>query len=96
MTEQQLPETVDEAIKFLLSWLDEANKNALKNMKREDLITLHHHYGMDVRNTLGLWGSNAKLRADPEIAGMFPDDASIYIIERMWDMLNTPPDHDAD
>jgi hypothetical protein len=89
MTDQPLPETVDEAIEYLLSKLDEENRHALKNMKREELIKLHRTYGMGVRNSLGLWGQNTKLRADPEIAGMFPDDASMYIIERIWDRLNS-------
>ena len=89
MTDQLLPGTVDEAIQYLLSKLDETNQNELKNMKREDLILLHRGYGMGVRNSLGLWGSNARLCSDPEITGMFPDDASHYIIERMWDFLNS-------
>jgi hypothetical protein len=89
MASEKLPETVDEAIQYLLSRLDDENRNALKNMKREDLILLHRSYGMGIRNSLGLWGSNQKLRADPEIAGMFPDSASNYIIERMWVLLNS-------
>lgn len=88
MTDERLPETVAESIQYLLSKMDEVNQNELKNMKREDIISLHRTYGMSVRNSLGLWGSNAKLRSDPEIAGLFPDDASHYIIERMWDFLN--------
>ncbi len=89
MTDEHLPETVDEAIQYLLSKLDEENQTELKNMKRDDLWKLHRPYGMGVRNSIGLWGSNAQLCSDPEIAGMFPDDASHYIIERMWDFLNS-------
>ena len=89
MTDERLPETVEEAIQYLLSKLDEENQNELKNMKREELIRLHRPYGMGVRNSLGLWGQNNKLCTDSEIAGMHPDDASMYIIERMWDRLRT-------
>lgn len=96
MAADRLPETVDDAIQYLLAQLDDENRTALKNMKREDLIQLHRSYGMGVRNTLGLWGSNAKLRADPEIAGMFPDSAALHIIERLWDWLNSGQPGEAD
>jgi hypothetical protein len=89
MAEQPLPETVDEAVEYLLSKLDDENRTLLKHIKREELIKLHRPYGMGVRNSLGLWGQNTKLCADPEIAGMFPDDASQYIIERIWERLNS-------
>lgn len=89
MAERPLPETVDEAIQYLLSLLDETSQNNLKNMKRDDLGDLHHTYGAGVRHALGLWGTNPKLCANPEIVGMHPDDASIYIIKRMWDYLNS-------
>ena len=87
--DEHLPETVDQAIHYLLSKLDEENQNELKNMKREDLVKLHHGYGTGIRNSLGLWDRNAKLYSDPEITGKFPDDVSSYIIERMWDFLNS-------
>jgi hypothetical protein len=84
----QLPTTVAEAIQHLLSLLDEENRAALKAIPRNRLIQLHHGYGTGIRNSLGLWGQNKALRSDPEIAHMHPDDASIYIIEQMWDFLH--------
>ena len=90
MSEQpeQLPTTVAEAIQYLYSQLDEENRTQLKAMPRDELIKLHRGYGMGVRNGLGLWGQNKALLSDPELQGMFPDDISHYLIEKLWDSLH--------
>jgi hypothetical protein len=83
-----LPTTVAEAVDYLLARLDQANRDALRSMKRDDLISLHHGYGTGIRNSLGLWGQSP-IRQDPEVAGWFPDDISQHIIERMWEKLQS-------
>lgn len=85
---KHLPTTVKEAVQHLLSRLDEESRTNLKDMARNNLGDLHHGYGAGIRSHLGLWGKNRPLMNDPEIAGMHPDDASIYIIEQMWDFLH--------
>lgn len=89
---ETLPAMVKDAVRYLLARLTDDDKAALKAMRRDELIRLHRGYGMGVRNGLGLWGQNPALMRDPEIAGKFPDAASMYIIEQMWDVLHAPDD----
>lgn len=83
-----LPTTVAEAVDYLLAQLDSQSRQNLRAMPRADLILLHRDYGMGVRNSLGLWGQSP-IRHDPEVAGLFPDDISQHIIERMWEKLQS-------
>lgn len=83
-----LPTTVAEAVEYLLAQLDRQSRQNLRTMRREDLISLHRDYGMGVRNSLGLWGQSP-INQDPEVAGLFPDDISQHIIERMWEKLQS-------
>jgi hypothetical protein len=91
MSVKKLPETVEEAVIYLIRLLDENSRNNLKKMRRNDLHYLHHGYGSGVRAELGLWGINTKLCADPAIAGMHPDDASMVIITLVWERLQYEP-----
>jgi hypothetical protein len=81
------PRTVKAAVRYLLAGLDQKNRDALKAMKRNDLILLHHGFGAGVRHNLGLWGQNQALMNDPELKGMHPDDMSMILIEKLWEHL---------
>jgi hypothetical protein len=83
-----LPTTVAEAVDYLLARLDPENRKALRAMKRDELISLHHGYGTGIRNELGLWGP-VPIHQDPEVAGLFPDDISQHLIERLWEKLQS-------
>jgi hypothetical protein len=85
--------TVDEAIAYLVSELDEKDRKLLRKMKESDLITLHRGYGMGIRNELGLWNSTTELLKDPDMARFSnPDDMSMYLIERVWHRLQEMTD----
>jgi hypothetical protein len=81
-----LPTSVTEAVAYLLARLDPQSRANLKAMRRDDLITLHHGFGTGIRNELGLWGPSP-IHQDPAVAGLFPDDLSQHLIERMWEAL---------
>ena len=82
-----LPVAIDEAIQWMYAELDEQSRQDLKVMDKRQLIRLHRSYGLGIRNTLGLWRPDNPLMAQPELRGMFPDNASIYLIERLWEYL---------
>ncbi|MCA0395175.1 MAG: hypothetical protein LCH70_13850 [Proteobacteria bacterium] len=87
-----LPGTLEEAVEDVLGELDEKSKISLREMKRDDLIGLHFGFGMALRNELGLWGGNQPLLES--ICGgksCHPDDASMKIIEALWERLQNQP-----
>lgn len=83
-----LPSTIDEAVDFILSEMKEEDKKTIKETPKKDLIKYHHGFGTAVRNKLGLWSGNSKLL---EATGkQHPDDASMVIIEALWERLQKP------
>ena len=90
MSEAKLPQTVAEAIQWMFNRLDLENRKLLKNMKKDELILLHRGYGMGIRNGLDLWNPHNPLKKDPALGSLiFPDDISHYLIEHLWDYLQT-------
>lgn len=89
MSQEQQPHTVEEAIQLMFSWLDLENRKILKAMPKTELWSLHHGYGTGIRNSLGLWNGKNPLLQLAEFKGMFPDDISMILIERLWDYLQT-------
>lgn len=80
--EDDLPITVDQAVKKLVKILPSADKEVIASMKEEDLITLHFGLGTWIRNNFGLWGGNTALLSD---AGKTdPDEAASIIINSLW------------
>ncbi|MCJ7544858.1 MAG: hypothetical protein MUP47_09920 [Phycisphaerae bacterium] len=81
------PATVDEAVGRLMTELAEEDIGTIRDMKREDLTTLHVGLGMWIRNEFGLWGGNeALLRATGQ---SHPDQASSVIIDALWEKLQS-------
>lgn len=64
----------------------------VRSMPKDDLIEFHFGWGMGIRNAFGLWGGNeALLQSCAEARGypfIHPDDASMVIIEAVWERLN--------
>jgi hypothetical protein len=90
MSEDKLPETIEEAVQWMLHKLDLENRRTLKNMPKSDLGLLHHGYGMGIRNALGLWGKNpALIQAGKEKGMPHPDLFSTFLIERLWEYLQS-------
>jgi hypothetical protein len=82
------PKTVDEAVTRLLADMEDADKARVRDTKKNDLILFHHGWGTGIRNELGLWRGNTNLMADCH--AQHPDDASMVIIEAVWQRLQKP------
>ena len=82
------PTSVDAAVDDILSSLSAEHKQILLNTPKENLIRFHHGWGTGIRNYYGLWrGNNELLRdaCDGELC--HPDEASMVIIERVWEAV---------
>ena len=92
--DQDWPQTVDAAVDLLVGALSDQDKQRIRAMPKDDLIQFHFGWGMSIRNAFGLWGGNSALmRSCAEVSGrafMHPDDASMVIIEAVWQRLRLP------
>jgi hypothetical protein len=68
--------------------MEKSDKARLRDTKKEDLILFHHGWGTGIRNGFGLWGDNTNLMTD--CRAQHPDDASMVIIEAVWQSLQKP------
>lgn len=60
----------------------------LLRTQMEDLISLHHTLGQDIRNNYDLWFNEPLcLEFEKYIGYNHPDDISMYIIEQVWTKL---------
>jgi hypothetical protein len=82
------PKTVDEAVTRLISGLNDEEKARVRDTKKDDLISFHHGWGTGIRNEFGLWRGNTNLMA--ACHADHPDDASMVIIEAVWQRLQKP------
>jgi hypothetical protein len=81
------PETVEAATQMIISRLPEKDRLLVKNTRKEDLIQYHHGWGTGIRNYYGLWRGNKKLLLSACGKPCHPDDASMKIIEAVWEEL---------
>lgn len=80
-----LPETVDEAVEWLITVLEDRHKMFLSILQEDDLIDLHFGLGLSIRNAFRLHDANSKLLSDCGVDN--PDDASCVIIKALWNKL---------
>ena len=78
------PVTVEETVRDLLPRISPLLKLRLMFMKKEDLISLHLGFGTWIRNRYGLWRGNNKLILSACGFQCHPEDASMKIIEAVW------------
>ena len=92
------PQTVAEAVEYLVSVLSEDDKSAIKAKTKAGLIDFHFGLGADIRNRLGFYQGNQALLdscADrvgwPEnVRFIFrADNASGVILESLWERLQS-------
>ena len=89
--QNKLPRTVSDAVSIILSEMSEDDRRLIKNTKKDDLIRFHHGWGTGIRNEFGLWCDNEKLIESACGKGCHPDDASMVIIEAVWEELQQRP-----
>ena len=86
--QKPLPKTIDEAIDFVLARLSDKDREQLRKTPEEGLLEHHFGLGMWIRNKLRLWDTKIDI-SEPisELKFMLPDDASMRIIEGVWEKL---------
>jgi hypothetical protein len=84
------PETVDDAVNFLISMLSLKDKSAISKMSEERLNDLQFTFGLYIKNRL-LYPRNDKLlescRQDAMDKYLHWDQASTVIIKKLWEAL---------
>ncbi|MHC4418834.1 MAG: DUF6794 domain-containing protein [Planctomycetota bacterium] len=92
-----LPRTYEEAVAELLAVMSAEDKRSVQSTPKDDLIEFHFGWGMGIRNDFGLWGGSNKqlLESCAKRSGVehiHPDDASMLIIEGVWEALQSEED----
>jgi hypothetical protein len=85
MTKDDLPTTVEAAVRILQSMIPDAEKAEIAAMPEDELIMLHFGLGLWIRNAFGLWKEDSTLlqaTGEPD-----PDDAALAIILALWRSL---------
>ncbi len=79
---------MDEAVDFVLVRLSDGDKQQLRETPKDGLIEHHFGLGMWIRNKLQLWDRKLDLSGPiDELRLMLADDASMRIIEGVWEKL---------
>lgn len=89
MHPKRWPETIDEAVGVVIAALSDDERASIAALARDQLAGLHFGLGMWIRNNLGLWKGNDRLRMAVR-TGVQPvhlDDASMVIVEAVWERL---------
>jgi hypothetical protein len=76
---------VEDTVRDLLPRIPRFQKLRIGFVKKDDLISLHHGFGTWIRNRYGLWRGNDQLILSACGFRCHPDDASMKIIEAVWE-----------
>jgi hypothetical protein len=80
----QWPTTVEDTVRDIVARMSTEDKEHVKTTKKEGLIQFHHGWGTSIRNYYGLWRGNERLILSACGRPCHPDDASMIIIEAVW------------
>lgn len=81
------PLTCEVAARDIVDRLDGPTQRLLRDTPRDELIQFHHSLGRAIRNHHGLWAGNDALIRSCLGGPGHPDDASVRIIQRAWEIL---------
>jgi hypothetical protein len=85
------PETVEDAVAFLISGMSLKDRTMIARMEEEELDTLQPTLGHYIRDKFGLWsGNDALMDSCRSVWGendMQKDDASAVIMRELWKKL---------
>jgi hypothetical protein len=80
--------TEDEIVDDWIAQMSPIDKHTLKDMRKEELIGLHHGTGTAIRNHYLLWNPDNPFTDNSDAMGeKFADQVSQRIIERAWGRL---------
>jgi hypothetical protein len=82
-----VPKSIWVATLIVIDSMDHKLYNHISNIKEEDLISLHHGFGTQIRNTFKLW--DRELHADlyEEAECEEADALSMKIIKSAWQKI---------
>jgi hypothetical protein len=81
------PTTVEQTVHDILPRLSRLEKLKIMRTKKENTISLYFDLGTSIRNRYGLWRGNDKLIFSACGSRCHPDDATMKIIEAVWQEL---------
>ena len=81
------PTTLEGVVRDIIERLSAEDRALVKSRRKEELIKFHHGWGTGIRNRYGLWESNSKLVQAACGKPCHPDEASMIIIEAVWQAL---------
>jgi hypothetical protein len=84
------PAILNQAVDKLIADLPLKDKVEIAGMSEYDLDALHPSLGLYIRENYGLWHGGSLLESCRELSGdkdLHPDDAAIFIINRLWEKL---------
>ncbi len=80
------PTTIEEAVTLLIGELSEADRETIRQLPREEVVTtLHFSLGRIIRNAFGLWTGNVGLLVACDTLDV--DGAATLILLALWDRL---------
>ncbi|HZO46088.1 MAG TPA: DUF6794 domain-containing protein [Xanthobacteraceae bacterium] len=82
-----LPTTVEGVVRDIIARLSAEDRALVKSTRKQDLIKFHHGWGTHIRNRYGLWQSSSNLIQEACGGPCHPDDASMLIIQAVWQTL---------
>jgi hypothetical protein len=82
------PVTVQDTVRDIPAHMSAEERMQVRDTKREDLIRFHLGWGTGIRNRYGFWRGNEKLRLSACGHPCHPEDASMKIMEAVWDELH--------
>ncbi len=89
--EINMPETVGDAVTYIIARLSEEYKQSLMNSEFENLLNYNRFLGMNIRNMLYLWrGNDALMKSCLNLRKIYdydPDIVSLILIEEVWKEL---------
>ena len=81
-----LPTTVAGVVRDIVARLPAEDRALIKSTRKQDLIKFHG-WRTQIRDRYGLWQSNSKLVEEACSGPCHPDDASMLIIQAVWQAL---------
>jgi len=88
----KVPSTATEALQMFVEALDDEEKQALKDVKEDQVAIFHNSIGQDIRNNWSMWVKDTPLVNNFKLLGItHPDDMSAIILTSAHRLLHKKP-----
>ena len=86
-----IPNNLEESWAELEKNLAVKDRQRLKEISEADMVKFHLSYGMDIRNSWGLWRGSRLAKYFNNLGIHHPDDMSSIILDTFWCHINNKP-----